>query len=227
MPSFPVDPAVLSRRPGRAGSCWWRPGRRRLLVALPQPVEGGLGDVAPAIVDSERVPPVGELAEISDSGRLVVELPVAVVIATGTVWSWPPAISSSGPRSLLRVSTAAGELRVKLARASSNKGLPGEGMVQWSNSSAECCALSWSRNRSGTGSRSAPRPFPGRQAGARRSRPPAAPAAAGIPYALDGRRVNGHAPAARFCPSSLCTIRPPKECPITMGGALNPRMIPA
>ena len=65
---------------------------------------------------------------------------VAVTTGGGTVWSLPPAISSSGPRVLLRVSTLAGERGVKFASASSNSGLPGDGTVQRSNSSADSAA---------------------------------------------------------------------------------------
>ena len=57
-------------------------------------------------------------------------LSVARVTASGTVWSLPPVISSSGPRTSLAVSTLAGECGSKLAAAASNSGLPGAGIVQ-------------------------------------------------------------------------------------------------
>ena len=50
---------------------------------------------------------------------------VDLVMASGTVWSRPPMISSSGPRSALPVLTFAGECSEKLAPAASNSGLPG------------------------------------------------------------------------------------------------------
>jgi hydroxypyruvate isomerase len=46
---------------------------RRLLVALPQPVQSGLGDLAPAVVDGQGVPPVGEFPQVGDRGGAVVE----------------------------------------------------------------------------------------------------------------------------------------------------------
>ena len=62
-------------------------------------------------------------------------------MASGTVWSWPPITSSSGPRSLLPVSTFAGECSEKFAAAASNSGLPGAGMVQRSYSAADSSSL--------------------------------------------------------------------------------------
>ena len=59
-------------------------------------------------------------------------LSVALVTASGTVWSRPPVISSSGPRAALSVSTLAGECGLKLAAAASNSGLPGAGIVHCS-----------------------------------------------------------------------------------------------
>ncbi len=49
-----------------------RPGTR-LLVALPQPVQSGLGDLTPAVVHRQGVPPVGEFPQVGDRGRAVVE----------------------------------------------------------------------------------------------------------------------------------------------------------
>jgi len=34
---------------------------------LPEPVQRGLGDLAPAVVDRQRVPAIGKLYEVSDS----------------------------------------------------------------------------------------------------------------------------------------------------------------
>ena len=57
-------------------------------------------------------------------------LKVARVTDSGTVWSRPPVISSSGPRPLLAVSTFAGECGSRFADAASNRGFPGAGIVQ-------------------------------------------------------------------------------------------------
>src|SRR5579863_4661110 len=74
------------------------------------------------------------------AGDLWYSLRVEVVMAAGTVWSWPPAVSSSGPRVLFPVFTFAGDRGVKFARAASNSGLPGEGTVQRSYRSADSCS---------------------------------------------------------------------------------------
>ena len=58
----------------------------------------------------------------------------------GTVWSLPPAVISSGPRVLFRVSTLAGEFGVTAAKAASNRVLPGDGIAQRSYSSSESCS---------------------------------------------------------------------------------------
>src|SRR5262249_28676070 len=63
------------------------------------------------------------------AGDLWYSLRVAWLTAGGTVWSRPPAVTSSGPRVLLPVSTWAGERGVKVAVAASNSGLPGDGMA--------------------------------------------------------------------------------------------------
>jgi hypothetical protein len=55
---------------------------------------------------------------------------VCLTIAGGTVWSWPPAVRSSGPRVGLLVSTLAGEPGTTFASAASKRGLPGEGIAQ-------------------------------------------------------------------------------------------------
>ena len=62
---------------------------------------------------------------------------VALVIASGTVWSLPPMMSSNGPRSELPVLTFAGECGEKLALAASNSGLPGAGIVHFSYSASD------------------------------------------------------------------------------------------
>ena len=59
------------------------------------------------------------------------------MIAAGTVWSFPPAVSSSGPRVEFPVFTFAGECDEKFADAASNSGWPGDGIVQRSNSSLD------------------------------------------------------------------------------------------
>ena len=64
-------------------------------------------------------------------------LSVDLVTDSGTVWSWPPAISRSGPRSSLWVSTLAWECGVKLAVADWKIGRPGDGIVQRSQSSSD------------------------------------------------------------------------------------------
>ena len=51
------------------------------------------------------------------------------------MWSLPPAVISSGPRSGFFVSTLAGELPEKLAAAASKSGRPGEGIVHLSKRS--------------------------------------------------------------------------------------------
>jgi hypothetical protein len=57
-------------------------------------------------------------------------LSVARVTDGGTVWSFSPAMSSSGPRVTFFVSTFAGELGLTFANAASNGGRPGDGMAQ-------------------------------------------------------------------------------------------------
>jgi len=59
------------------------------------------------------------------------------LIAAGTVWSFPPAVIRSGPRVAFAVLTFAGEFGLKFAKAASNSGLPGEGIVQRSYSSLD------------------------------------------------------------------------------------------
>src|SRR3954452_12751547 len=60
----------------------------------------------------------------------------AWVTEAGIVRSLPPAMSSSGPRISLAVSTVAGECGLKLAAAASHSGLPGDGIAHrsWSSS---------------------------------------------------------------------------------------------
>ena len=53
------------------------------------------------------------------------------------MWSWPPEISSSGPRSSFVVSTAACECSTKFAAAAWNSGRAGDGIVHFSNSSSD------------------------------------------------------------------------------------------
>src|SRR5580693_3896754 len=60
----------VTGRPGLIG-----PGLWPLLVALPQPVEGGLGDLPPAVVDGQRVAAVRELTQVGDGRRAVVQPP--------------------------------------------------------------------------------------------------------------------------------------------------------
>src|SRR4051812_43694019 len=57
-------------------------------------------------------------------------LTVACETDAGAVRSFPPAVTSSGPRVALRVSTLAGEPGQMFATAASNSGLPGDGIVQ-------------------------------------------------------------------------------------------------
>jgi hypothetical protein len=59
------------------------------------------------------------------------------VTLAGTVRSLPPAISSSGPRETLPGLTSAGDRGVRFAAATSNKGRPGDGTVQRSDSSSD------------------------------------------------------------------------------------------
>ena len=65
-----------------------------------------------------------------------------MLTAAGTVWSLPPAVISSGPRVELPVSTFAGGVGEKFAAAASNSGLPGDAIVQRSNSSFDSDAVS-------------------------------------------------------------------------------------
>ena len=55
---------------------------------------------------------------------------VARTTLSGTVWSLPPLIRSSGPRELLWVSTLVDACGLKFAAAASNSGRPGAGTVQ-------------------------------------------------------------------------------------------------
>ena len=66
---------------------------------------------------------------------------VDLVTASGTVWSCPPAISSSGPRSPLRVSTASSECGVTFAVAAWNSGLPGAGIAHRPCSASDSSSL--------------------------------------------------------------------------------------
>ena len=61
------------------------------------------------------------------AGDLWYSLRVDRVIAAGTVWSWPPAISSSGPRVLLAVLTLAGDRRAEVRGRGLEQRLAGRG----------------------------------------------------------------------------------------------------
>src|ERR1700733_8626326 len=65
-------PGRMLRRPRPPRRCL---ARWRLLVALPEPVEGRLGDLTPAVINRERVGAVRELPQVRDGRGLVVELP--------------------------------------------------------------------------------------------------------------------------------------------------------
>ena len=65
----------------------------------------GVGDLAPAAVDGQRVATALELLELGHGGGVAVLLQRRPGDDVGTVWSAVPEISSSGPRSALSVST--------------------------------------------------------------------------------------------------------------------------
>ena len=146
-------------------------------------------------------------------------LTVARLTASGTVWSLPPAVTSSGPRDALRVSTFAGELREKFAEAASNSGLPGRrdrpALVQLvrlllRRGVAEAVAelLLGQRDRALAVRRV---PQRDRRDAQRRRRQEDTP--------LIGAGSIATAAAARSWPSSRWAISPPNEWPITIGFA--------
>jgi hypothetical protein len=63
------------------------------------------------------------------------------VTTSGTVWSAVPEMRSSGPRSLLSVSTAACACTTKLAAAAWKRGRAGDGIVHRSYSSADSSSV--------------------------------------------------------------------------------------
>src|ERR1700722_15468002 len=86
---------------------------------------------------------VSEWPRSSNSTRLVFAgewrycLRVDLVMASGTVWSLPPIVSKSGPRSGLSVSTLSGEWGERLGAAASKRGRPGDGTAHLSYSSLD------------------------------------------------------------------------------------------
>ena len=69
-------------------------------------------------------------------------LSVDRVTTSGTVWSSRPEISSSGPRDSLSVATLACECSVKVAAATWNSGLAGDGMFHFSQSASDSSGVS-------------------------------------------------------------------------------------
>ena len=144
-------------------------------------------------------------------------LRVALVTASGTVWSLPPMISSSGPRPALSVSTLAGECGLKLAAAASNSGLPGAGMVQRSNSSSDSSAgiaLPKAKRNCSAVSDTARCLLAGFLNTGRVAR--SADSGSGSTPLIWAASM-ATAAAARSSPSSRCAIIPPKECPTRIG----------
>src|SRR5580700_10605286 len=145
------------------------------------------------------------------AGDLWYSFRVAVLMAFGTVWSLPPAVTSRGPRVLLRVLTLVGDRGAKFATATSKSGLPGDGTFQWSYSSSD--------SRSG---RAFPNPYRNsslvsdtaclRLAGERSPIEATRNVERGrLSTPLMGPGSMATAAAARSWPSSRWAIRPPKE----------------
>ena len=139
------------------------------------------------------------------------------MIASGTVWSLPPMVSSSGPRSSLFVSTLVSACGLKLALAAWNSGRAGEGIVHLSNSSPDSSssdALPKPYWNCSLVSEIAASMLPGffRAMNATRS----AEMGSGQDT-LDRRRVDRDAGHGVVSPSSFSTSSPPKECPTRIG----------
>ena len=142
---------------------------------------------------------------------------VARVTASGTVWSLPPVISSSGPRFSLPVSTLAGECGLKLAAAASNSGLPGAGIVQRSYSASDSSlgdgvAEGEPELLGGQGDR----PVLVRRVLEHRQGGRSADSGSGSTPLICAASI-ATAATARSCPSSFWAIMPPNECPIRIG----------
>jgi hypothetical protein len=82
------------------------------------------------MIDDQRVAPVGELTQIGDGGRLMVQAPGRVADRRGDGVVAAAGGDQQRPAGLLPVLTLAGERRTKLAVAASNSGRPGVGMAQ-------------------------------------------------------------------------------------------------
>ena len=136
---------------------------------------------------------------------------------SGTVWSLPPVINRSGPPISLAVSTLAGEWGLKLAAAASNSGLPGAGIVHFSNSesdsSSEIALPNAYRNCSAV-SETALWRLPGFLNTGRVARK--AESGSGSTPLICASSI-ATAARARSWPSSFCAIIPPKEWPTRIG----------
>ncbi len=144
-------------------------------------------------------------------------LSVALVIASGTVWSRPPMISRSGPRASLSVSTFAGECGLKLAAAASKSGLPGAGIVHRANSSSDSSAgmaLPKAKRNCSAVRDTARCLFVGLRNTGSVAR--SAESGRGSTPLIWAASI-ATAAAARSSPSSRCAIMPPKEWPTRIG----------
>ena len=154
-------------------------------------------------------------------------LRVARVTASGTVWSLPPVMSSSGPRFSFSVATFAGECGSKFAEAASKSGRPGAGMVQCSKSSSdsfsETALANANRNCSAVSETARCR-----LAGFLNTGSVARSADSGTgstPLIWAASMATAATPSPR--PSSFWAIIPPNECPTRMGAAGRVAMIDA
>ena len=83
--------------------------------------QDGVGDLPPAVVDGQRVAAVGELGEFGRGLQMLVLLVCRLTEGLRTVWSLPPMVSGSGPRSSFLVSTFVCACGLKLALAAWNR----------------------------------------------------------------------------------------------------------
>ena len=140
------------------------------------------------------------------------------------MWSSLPDVSSSGPRTARWVSTFAGEFREKLAVASSNSGRPGPGIVHASNRASDsssvrvlpklyrnCLAVSETVRFLFAGLPSTGNPERSCENGR-------------VLTPLMGAGSMATAATARSLARSSCAMRPPNECPMTIGFASSVSM---
>ena len=105
--------------------------------ALSSQVRHGVGDLAPAVVDGQRVGAVGELEDVGDrlAVPVLLERRLGDRLRDGVVLAAHDQQQRSAAR--LSVATLAGECGLKLAAAASKSGLPGAGIAHCSKSASD------------------------------------------------------------------------------------------